>query len=213
MPISVKICGLSTPAAVCAAIEGGASHVGFVFFAASPRAVTPDVMAALCMPVPAAITRVGLFVDASFDEIAAAVATGSLDMLQLHGNETPGMVAQIKESFKLPVMKAVAIASEDDIATARLYEITADRLLFDAKPPAGADRPGGNALSFDWRLIADQQWLLPWMLAGGLDVSNLAEALAISGASAVDVSSGVEDEPGVKNPEKIKQLLELANTL
>jgi phosphoribosylanthranilate isomerase len=211
--INVKICGLSTPAAVRAAVQGGASHVGFVFFAASPRAVTPDVMAALSMPVPAAITRVGLFVDASFDEIAAAVATGSLDMLQLHGAETPGMVAQIKERFKLPVMKAVAIASDEDIATARLYEITADRLLFDAKPPPGADRPGGNALSFDWRLIADQEWLLPWMLAGGLEASNLAEAITTSGATAVDVSSGVEDEPGVKNPEKIKELLALAGTL
>ncbi|MBT4934525.1 MAG: phosphoribosylanthranilate isomerase [Rhodospirillaceae bacterium] len=213
MTINVKICGLSTPAAVRAAVQGGASHVGFVFFAASPRAVTPDVMAALSMPVPAAITRVGLFVDASFDEIAAAVATGSLDMLQLHGAETPGMVAQIKERFKLPVMKAVAIASDEDIATARLYEITADRLLFDAKPPPGADRPGGNALSFDWRLIADQEWLLPWMLAGGLEASNLAEAITTSGATAVDVSSGVEDEPGVKNPEKIKELLALAGTL
>ena len=129
------------------------------------------------------------------------------------GELTPGMVAQIKERFKLPVMKAVAIASDEDIATARLYEITADRLLFDAKPPPGADRPGGNALSFDWRLIADQEWLLPWMLAGGLEASNLAEAITTSGATAVDVSSGVEDEPGVKNPEKIKELLALAGTL
>jgi phosphoribosylanthranilate isomerase len=211
--ISVKICGLSTPAAVRAAVQGGASHVGFVFFAASPRAVTPDVMAALSMPVPDAITRVGLFVDASFDEIAAAVATGSLDMLQLHGAETPGMVAQIKERFKLPVMKAVAIAGADDIATARQYEITADRLLFDAKPPVGATRPGGNALSFDWKLIAGQDWLLPWMLAGGIDSANLAEAVAVSGASAVDVSSGVEDVPGVKNIDKIGELLALAATL
>jgi phosphoribosylanthranilate isomerase len=213
MTIGVKICGLSTPAAVRAAVKGGASHVGFAFFAPSPRAVTPDVMATLCMSVPKTITRVGLFVDASFDEIAAAVATGSLDMLQLHGAETPGMVAQIKQRFKLPVMKAVAIASEKDIASAKYYEVTADRLLFDAKPPAGASRPGGNALSFDWTLIADQDWLLPWMLAGGLDVENLAAAVAASGARAVDVSSGVEDAPGVKNPGKISQFLALAKTL
>ena len=213
MTVAVKICGLGTPQSVAVAVEGGAAMLGFVFFAKSPRAITPDQLPELTAKVPDSVIRVGLFVDASFDEIAAAVATGSLDMLQLHGAETPGMVAQIKERFKLPVMKAVAIASDEDIATARLYEITADRLLFDAKPPPGADRPGGNALSFDWRLIADQEWLLPWMLAGGLEASNLAEAITTSGATAVDVSSGVEDEPGVKNPEKIKELLALAGTL
>ncbi|NQU58272.1 MAG: phosphoribosylanthranilate isomerase [Rhodospirillales bacterium] len=213
MAIEVKICGLSTSQAVSAAVEGGAAYVGFVFFAASPRAVSPDVMEKLSAPVPAGVTRVGLFVDASFDEIDVAVATGCLDMLQLHGSETPGQVAQIKERFGLPVMKAIAIASAEDIATARQYEITADRLLFDAKPPVGASRPGGNALSFDWQLIAGQDWLLPWMLAGGINATNLAEAVATSGASAVDVSSGVEDAPGVKNPEKIKQLLALARTL
>jgi len=213
MAIDVKICGLSTPQAVSAAVKGGAACVGFVFFAASPRVVSPDVLKMLSAPVPAGITRTGLFVDASFDEIDAAVATGCLDMLQLHGSESPGQVAQIKERFGLPVMKTIAIASAEDITTARLYEITADRLLFDAKPPVGASRPGGNAIAFDWQLIADQEWLLPWMLAGGLNVANLAEAVATSGASAVDLSSGVEDAPGVKNPEKIKQLLALAETL
>lgn len=213
MAIDVKICGLSTPQAVSAAVEGGAAYVGFVFFAASPRAVSPDVMETLSASVPAGVIRTGLFVDASFDEIDAAVATGCLDMLQLHGSETPGQVAQIKHRFGLPVMKTIAIASAEDITTARLFEITADRLLFDAKPPVGASRPGGNALSFDWQLIAGQVWLLPWMLAGGLNVANLAEAVAISGASAVDLSSGVEDAPGVKNPEKVKQLLALARTL
>lgn len=213
MAIDIKICGLSTPVAVRAAVQGGAAYVGFVFFEPSPRAVTPGVMAALCMPVPDHVTRVGLFVDASFDEIGAAVATGKLDMLQLHGSETPGMVAQIKHRFRLPVMKAVAIAGDNDIIKAREYEITADRLLFDAKPPAGATRPGGNALSFDWRLIAEKDWILPWMLAGGINGSNLAEAVKASGATAIDVSSGVEDEPGVKNTDKIKELLAIAGTL
>ncbi len=213
MAIDVKICGLSTPEAVRAAVEGGAAYIGFVLFPPSPRAVTPDALSALSAPVPDSIMRVGLFVDATFDEIEAAVGTGKLDMLQLHGHETPGMVAQIKDRFGLPVMKAVAMAGEDDVVLAREHEITADRILFDAKPPKGATRPGGNALSFDWRLIAKKDWVLPWMLAGGISAKNLKEAVETSGATAVDVSSGVEDAPGVKNPSKIKELLALAATL
>lgn len=213
MNVDLKICGLSSAAGVRAAVQGGAAYVGFVFFEKSPRAVTPDIMAALSVSVPKTVKKVGLFVNPSMDEIAAAVATGALDMVQLHGSETPGMVAQIKEKFHLPVMKAIAIASEEDIVKARTYEVTADRLLFDAKPPEGASRPGGNALSFDWSLIADQDWVLPWMLAGGIDVGNLAQAVEISGATAIDVSSGVEDAPGVKSPEKISELLALAQTL
>ena len=213
MALDIKICGLSTPEAVITAVEGGAAYVGFVFFPPSPRAVTPKMMSPLAAPVPDYVTRVGLFVDADFDDIEAAVATGALDMLQLHGHETPGTVAKIKARFGLPVMKAVAISGDDDIVLAREYEITADKLLFDAKPPKGATRPGGNALTFDWRLIAKQDWVLPWMLAGGIDVSNLAQAVNTSGATAVDVSSGVEDAPGIKNPDKIKELLTLAAAL
>lgn len=213
MALSIKICGLKTPEAVQAAVDGGAASVGFVFFPPSPRALPTQDLAALSALVPAGVTRVGLFVDASFDDIDAVVSTGCLDMLQLHGSESPGMVAQIKERFALPVMKAVAIAGEDDIGKARQYEITADRLLFDAKPPAGATRPGGNALTFDWLLIAEQDWILPWMLAGGINAGNLVEAVTISGAVAVDVSSGVEDAPGVKNPDKIREFLTLAATL
>ncbi|MHA1599022.1 MAG: phosphoribosylanthranilate isomerase [Alphaproteobacteria bacterium] len=163
--------------------------------------------------MPDGVTRVGLFVDASDDEIAAAVNTGCLDMLQLHGRETPGQVAQIKEKFALPVMKAVAIANADDVVRARLYEVTADRLLFDAKAPAGADGPGGNAVAFDWSLLDGAEEVLPWMLAGGLSVDNLADAVRISGAVAVDVSSGVEDAPGVKSLDKIRQFLALAARL
>ena len=213
MSVDLKICGLSTPVAVKAAVKGRAAYIGFVFFEVSPRAVAPDIMATLCVSVPKTIKKVGLFVDASMDDIAAAVSIGSLDMLQLHGSEAPGMVAEIKSKFCLPVIKAIAIASEEDIAKARSYEIYADMLLFDAKPPEGASRPGGNALSFDWALIADQDWRLPWMLAGGIDLANLAQAVQISGATAIDVSSGVEDPPGFKNPEKITELLSLAATL
>jgi len=211
--VDLKICGLNTPAAVEAAVKGRAAYIGFVFFEVSPRSVSPDIMANLCVAVPKTVKKVGLFVDASLDDIAEAVSTGSLDMLQLHGSETPGLVAEVKSKFSLPVMKAIAIANEEDVAKARTYEIYADMLLFDAKPPKGASRPGGNALSFDWALIADQDWRLPWMLAGGIDLANLAQAVQTSGATAIDVSSGVEDPPGFKNPEKITALLSLAATL
>ena len=213
MNVDLKICGLNTLAAIKAAVTGRAAYIGFVFFEASPRAVTPDIMANLSLPVPKTIKKVGLFVDASMEEIAAAVSTGSLDMIQLHGSEAPSMLAEIRSKFGLPVMKAVAIACEDDLAKARNYENCADMLLFDAKPPPGASRPGGNALSFDWALVAGQDWKLPWMLAGGIDLENLAQAVQISGASAIDVSSGVEDPPGIKSPAKITELLSLAATL
>lgn len=213
MPIDIKICGLKTLEAVSAAVDGGAAYVGFVFFPPSPRAITPSDLTRLTAPVPTSITRVALFVDATFEEIGAVVDTNRIDMLQLHGKETPGTVAKLKAEFGLPVMKAVAMAGEDDIVIAREYEITADQVLFDAKPPKGATRPGGNALKFDWELIAEKDWVLPWMLAGGIDSSNLAEAVYVSGAAAIDVSSGVEDAPGEKNTQKIKELLALAKTL
>ncbi|NQV46967.1 MAG: phosphoribosylanthranilate isomerase [Rhodospirillaceae bacterium] len=213
MTIDVKICGLKTPLAVAAAVDGGAAFIGFNFFQNSPRFVTPDAAAVLATAVPDTVIRVGLFVDATDDDIGAAVASGALDMLQLHGSETPARVAKVKERFALPVMKAIAISTADDIATAHTYEAIADRLLFDAKAPAGATRPGGNALSFDWELIADTDWALPWMLAGGLNAENLGEAVIVCGPRAVDVSSGVEDAPGVKNPDKIRQFLALAQTL
>jgi len=211
--IAVKICGISTEDALDAAIDGGAAYVGFVFFAASPRVITADRLKALAANVPEGIVRTGLFVDASDAEIAAAAATGCLDLLQLHGGETPDRVAEVRDTFELPVMKAVAIAGESDIARARAYEPSADRLLFDAKPPTAATRPGGNALGFDWALIRGQAWTRPWMLAGGLDTSNLGEAVAISGATAVDVSSGVEDSPGIKSPALIREFLRIAESL
>jgi phosphoribosylanthranilate isomerase len=212
MPVRAKICGLSTPDTVAAAVAGGAAFIGFNFFPRSPRVVTPDMAAALARLVPASVGRVGLFVDdddARFDAVLGAV---KLDLLQMHGKETPQRVAAIRARTGLPVMKVISVAGADDIAAAEPYVEVADWLMFDAKPPkdmAGA-LPGGNALAFDWRLIAGREWPLPWMLAGGLTPENLTEAVRISGASYVDVSSGVEDAPGRKSAEKIARFLDTA---
>lgn len=213
MSVAVKICGLSTPEAVDAAIDGGAAMVGFVFFAASPRAIVPHQLGPLVAGVPTHVTRVGLFVNADEETMESVVATGGIDMLQLHGGETPDDVVRLKKLFGLPVMKAIAVSESNDLDAARVYEPVVDRLLFDARPPKGASRPGGNALAFDWRLMKGVSWAVPWMLAGGVSAENLAEAVQISGATAVDVSSGVEDALGHKSVKKIGEFLELARTL
>lgn len=210
MGVDVKICGLSTPEAVKAAAAGGARYVGFVFFPPSPRYVRPALAAELGGYANGDVVRVGLTVDAADDELAGIVAAAGIERLQLHGRETPERVAEVRRRFGLPVIKALSIAGPDDVAAARAYEDAADMLLFDARPPAGADRPGGNALAFDWRLLAGAAWRKPWMLAGGLTAANLADAVRRSGAAAVDVSSGVEDRPGVKNVLKIQEFLAAA---
>ena len=213
MTVAVKICGLNAPPAVQAAVEGGARFVGFVFFPSSPRHVTSDRMAALASAVPAGVTRVGLVVDADDATLADIVARAPLDMLQLHGGESPARVANIRTRFGVAVMKTISIAGPEDVAAARDYQHVADRLLFDARPPPGASRPGGNARAFDWELLRGETWRLPWLLAGGLDADALAKAVRVSGARAVDVSSGVEDRPGVKNPAKIRDFLSAAARL
>lgn len=214
MSVAAKICGLSSEAGVAAAVAGGAAYVGFVFYPPSPRAVTPERAAELCRAVPAGIRRVGLFVDADDAALAAALAVAPLDLLQFHGHEGPDRVAAVKSRFGLPVMKAVAIAGPDDVAAAALYEEAADILLFDAKPPQRPDAlPGGNGLAFDWRLIAGHAWRRPWMLSGGLTASLLPDAVRVSGARAVDVSSGVERRPGDKDPAKIREFLDVARSL
>ena len=215
MAIEVKICGLNSADAVAAAVENGARHVGFVFYPPSPRAIDAARAAELGRAVPAGITKVGLFVDAADETIAQVLAQAPLDMLQLHGDETPRRVKEIKRRFGLPVMKAVRLASAADVAAADAYLAAADLLLFDAKPPpemTGA-LPGGNAISFDWSLIAGRGWSLPWILSGGLHAGNLAAAIAATHATSVDLSSGVEDSPGRKNPEKIAAFLRLAASL
>ena len=207
MSVEAKICGLNDPAAVAAAVEGGARYLGFNFFAASPRSVTPEVAARLGAGVPDGVLKVGVVVDSGDEALARITAGAGLHMLQLHGSETPERVAEVKARFGLPVIKALPIAAPGDVDGAVAYEDVADRLMFDARPPAGASRPGGNALAFDWRLIRDRHWRLPWFLAGGLDADNVADAVRTSGAGAVDVSSGVEDAPGCKSPDKIRAFL------
>ena len=212
MTVTAKICGINDAAALTAAVDGGASHVGFVFYPPSPRAVTPDTAAALSGMVDTSARRVirtGLFVDpddALIDTVAARVP---LELLQLHGGETPERVAALKQRSGLSVMKVIRVGAAADIDRAADFFDVADWLMFDALPPKSmADAlPGGNALAFDWRLLSGRDWPLPWMLAGGLTAENVAEAVRLSGAAVVDTSSGVEDSPGRKNPALIRAFL------
>lgn len=215
MSIDVKICGLKTPAAVNASVEGGARMLGFNFYAPSSRCVTPALAGALGQLVPAHVVKVGLVVDADDEAIASILAEAKLDMLQLHGHETPERTAEVRSRFGLPVMKVISVSDAADIAAARAFEAVADRLLFDAKPPKAMKDalPGGNAISFDWSLLKGQSFGKPWMLAGGLHAGNVAEAVRATGARAVDLSSGVEDRPGEKSISKINAFLALARTL
>ncbi|MBB3712265.1 phosphoribosylanthranilate isomerase [Limimaricola variabilis] len=211
MPVSVKICGLSDRAGLDAAVAAGARYVGFVFFARSPRCVSVETAAALGLEVPPGVAKVALVVDADDATLDDIVARVPLDMLQLHGRETPERVAEIRARHGLPVMKAVGVATEADLPTLDLYAAVADQILVDAKAPAGAVLPGGNGLAFDWRLIAGRRWPVPWMLAGGLTPENLAEAVARTGARQVDVSSGVESAPGRKDADRIRAFLSAAS--
>ena len=214
MSLAAKICGLSTETAVTAAVAGGAVYLGFVFYPPSPRAVTADRAARLCAAVPAGIARVGLFVDADDDTIRAVLAKAPIDILQFHGGESAERVADARLRFSRPVMKAVAIAGPEDVLGAARYEEVADLLLFDAKPPRRPDAlPGGNGLAFDWGLIAGRSWRRRWMLSGGLTLELLPEAVRISGATAVDVSSGVESRPGEKDLDKIRTFLAAARAI
>jgi len=215
MPVVAKICGLKTAETVATAVDHGADFVGFNFFRKSPRYVEPEDAAALGRAMPSRVLKTGLFVDDDDARIAAILAAAPLDLLQLHGAETPERVAAIKAQFDIPVMKVIKVRDRADIARAADFETVADRLLFDAQPPAGVKNalPGGNAVSFDWTLLQGFRSRLPWMLSGGLTAENLAEAVRQSGAPAVDVSSGIEDRPGEKNPNKIKDFLAAARSL
>lgn len=209
--IRTKICGLSRAEDVAAAADAGAAYVGFVFFPKSPRNVDIATARALALEVPPGIAKVALVVnadDALLDEITGAVP---LDMLQLHGSESPERVTEIRARYGLPVMKAVGVADAEDLPALERYGKVADQLLVDAKPPKNADLPGGNGLSFDWRLISGRRWPVPWMLAGGLTPENVAEAIAMTGAQQVDVSSGVENAPGEKDADKIARFVTAAS--
>ena len=201
--IRVKICGLRTEADVAAAAAAGAAYAGFVFFPKSPRHLTVAAARALALAAPVGLAKVALTVDADDATLDAIVEAVPLDMLQLHGHESPDRVAEVRARYGLPVMKAVGVADEGDLAAVFDYSTVADQLLIDAKPPKGAALPGGNGLAFDWCLVAQRRWLRPWMLAGGLTPENVAEAIRLTNARQVDVSSGVESAPGVKDAAKM----------
>ena len=205
--IAVKICGLRTLADVQAVAAAGAAYCGFVFFPRSPRNLTVAEARPLALAAPPGLAKVALTVDADDATLDAITEALPLDMLQLHGHESPDRVSQVRARYGLPVMKVVGVADEGDLAAIREYSLVADQLLIETKPAKDATRPGGNGLPFDWRLVAQRRWLRPWMLAGGLTPENVAEAIRLSGARQVDVSSGVESAPGVKDHAKIREFV------
>jgi phosphoribosylanthranilate isomerase len=210
MAITAKICGLTTPEAVRAAVDGGASHLGFVFFAKSPRNLEPELAARLIAPLRQAspVKIVALTVDPTDAELEHIAGSLKPDLIQLHGRETPQRAAAIRARTGLPTIKAVGVRDASDIAAALKYQDAADHLMFDAKPPEGSDRTGGHGLSFDWTLLDGLKLDRPWFLAGGLDPWNVADAIRLSRAPIVDVSSGVERGPGVKDPHLISAFLD-----
>lgn len=211
MSLRVKICGIRDAATATAVVAAGADYVGVVFFPASPRHVSHDQAAAIARVLPEHVPLVAVTVDASDVELEAILTQAKANMLQLHGSETPARVAEIKQRFNVPVIKAVKVSSGDDIAAARAFEAVADMLLFDAKPPKFPGvLPGGNGLSFDWELLKGREFGLPWFLSGGLNAQNLAKAVAESGAAMLDVSSSVESAPGVKDMALITAFLSAA---
>lgn len=197
--IRVKICGLRSPADVEAAAAAGAAYAGFVFFPPSPRHLTPAAAREAALAAPPGLVKVALTVDADDAALDAIAEVVPVDMWQLHGAETPARVAEVRARYGLPVMKAWGVGEAADLAGLTDMSLAADQILVDAKAPKGAALPGGNGLAFDWRLVAGRHWLRPWMLAGGLTAANVAEAVARTGARQVDVSSGVETAPGVKD--------------
>jgi phosphoribosylanthranilate isomerase len=213
MNVRVKICGLRTPGDVAAVAAAGAAYAGLVFFPKSPRHLTLAAARDLALAAPDGLCKVALTVDADDATLDAILDAVPLDMLQLHGHETPARVAEVRARYGLPVMKAMGVADEGDLAGLMEMSLAADQLLIDAKPPKGADLPGGNGLAFDWRLLVGRKWLRPWMLAGGLTPGNVAEAVRLTGARQVDVSSGVESAPGVKDAARIAAFVEAAQGL
>ena len=204
MAVKIKFCGITREDDVAGAADAGAAYLGFNFFPKSPRYVSPERAGELAVLAPQGMTRVALVVDptdALLDDITGAAP---MDMIQLHGSETAERVAEVKARYGLPVMKVLAVGSEEDLGKIGPYSEVADQLLIDAKPPKDAVLPGGNGVVFDWRLIAGRQWDVPWMLAGGLTAENVAEAVRLTGADQVDLASGVESAPGLKDPAMMK---------
>ncbi len=210
MSVRVKICGLTEPDHVRAAAEAGAAYLGFNFFPKSPRSVSFAAARDLALEVPPGVAKVALTVNADDAMLRKLTETVPLDMLQLHGGETPARVAEVRERFGLPVMKVVGIADARDLEVLDAHLPVADQILVDAKPPKGAVLPGGNGVAFDWTLLSGRRWPVPWMLAGGLTPENVAEAIRLTGAKQVDVASGVEASPGKKDPDLIRAFIKAA---
>jgi phosphoribosylanthranilate isomerase len=208
--VRVKICGLRDPVMLGAAVDAGAAYIGLMFFAKSPRNLSLSEARELALLVPMGIAKVAVVVDPQDAFLDDLVAQVPLDMLQLHGHETPDRVAAVKARFGLPVMKVVGVADTADLAALDDYARVADQILVETKPAKDAVLPGGNGLPFDWRLIAGRRWPVPWMLAGGLTAGNVAEAIRMTGARQVDVSSGVESAPGIKDAGKIQGFMTAA---
>lgn len=212
MAFDIKICGLSTAETFDAALDNGASHVGFIFFAKSPRNVSPALAGQLRKAAIGRAKAVAVTVDADnafLDEIVAAMAP---DMLQLHGTETPERVAEVKARYGLPVMKAFSIREAKDLEAIAPYRGIADRMLFDAKPPAGSDLPGGNGVSFDWQVLAGLDASVDYMLSGGLNAANIGDAIRCAAPPGIDISSGVESAPGVKDAALIENFFRAIQT-
>lgn len=207
----VKICGLTSADAVKQAAQAGASYLGFCFYPPSPRAIRIEDAADIISAAPVGVMKVALVVDPDDDMLDQLMAL-PIDMIQLHGSETPERVAMVKNRTGLPVMKAVGIRDANDVPAINQYASVADQLLIDAKPPKNAELPGGNGVRFDWTLIANRRWAVPWMLAGGLTPDNVAEGLRLTGARQVDVASGVESAPGVKDPDRMNAFVSAAQS-
>lgn len=208
--VRVKICGLRDAGQLASAVNAGANYIGLMFFAKSPRNVSIAQARELALAVPLGVAKVAVVVDAEDDALEAILDQVPIDMLQLHGHESPARVAAVKSRFGLPVMKVVGVADAADLAQLDTFASVADQLLVETKPPKDAVLPGGNGIPFDWRLIAGRRWPVPWMLAGGLKPENVAEALKQSGARQVDVSSGVKSAPGVKDARRIADFIAAA---
>jgi phosphoribosylanthranilate isomerase len=211
MPIQTKICGIKTPDALDAIIAGGASHIGLNFFPKSPRYLTAEQAGALIKRAAGRVTVVGLFVEPDPDFIDAVREEARLDIIQLHGDEHPALVSRIRMQHGLEVWKAIPVKTAADLREAQKYRGSANQILYDAKAPMGADLPGGTGIRIDWTLLTGYAHPLPWILAGGLDPRNVADAVAITGANFVDVSSGVESAPGIKDVDKIAAFLKAAS--
>ena len=207
----VKVCGVTRAAEAAHVAAAGAAYLGLNFYPPSPRCLGLDDALEIALAIPPGVAKVGLVVDAADAELDAIVEAVPLDMIQLHGREDPERVAAVRARYGLPVIKALGLCGEDDLPAIDAHAPAADQLLIDAKPPAGAALPGGNGVAFDWRLVAGRRWPVPWLLAGGLTPQNVAEAIRLTGACQVDVSSGVESAPGRKDPARVEAFVAAAS--